>query len=212
MKIARRRSSLLAVAVALSMASPAMGQVAWDAPSLMAPGSPAGWGIHLFDSDPGDLGVFATWRAAPAPLGLGIRFGIAEGYRNDLAILGGVDVSGALYEASEEVPMNVIWFLGAGAGIENDILLSFPAGVSLGWVFQGDEVAFRPYVAPKIILDAFLGDEDRPGRFGDDDDLDLGAALEFGLDLAFSSTFAIRAGASVGDREAVSIGVQLPGR
>jgi hypothetical protein len=190
-----------------------MGQVAWDAPSLVAPGSPAGWGVHLFDPDPGDLGVFASWRGAPAPVGLGIRFGIAEGYRDDLAILGGVDVSGPLYEAPGEVPTTVIWFLGAGAGIEDDVLLSFPAGVSVGWVFEGDQVSFRPYVAPKVVLDALLGDEeDRPGRFGDDDDVDLGAALEFGLDLAFSPSFAVRAGASVGDRDAVSIGIQIPGR
>jgi len=212
MNSALRRTPVLLVAAVLLQAAPVSGQVAWDAPSLMAPGAPAGWGVHLFDADPGDLGVFASWRGAPAPVGLGFRFGIAEGYRDELAVLGGVDVSGALYSRGGEVPIDVIWFVGAGAGVGDDVLLSFPAGVSLGWTFQGDEVAFRPYVAPKVFLDAFLGDEDGPGRFGDDDDIDLGAAVEIGLDLAFSPSFAIRAAASLGDRDAVSIGFQVPGR
>lgn len=205
-------AALTAMAGVLLTAAPATAQVAWDAPSLMAPGSPSGWGVHLFDPDPGDLGVFATFRSAPAPIGLGFRIGIAEGYRDDLAILGGVDFSGAIHQGTGDPPLDVIWFAGAGIGFEDDALLSFPAGISLGWAFAGDEVAFRPYVAPKIVLDAFLGDEDRPGRFGGDDDLDLSAALELGMDLAFSPTFAIRAGASLGNRDAVSIGIQLPGR
>jgi hypothetical protein len=215
MKIVLTRHTRTAAGTLLTLlaaATPAVGQVAWDAPSLIAPGAPSGWGIHLFDPAPGDLGVFATWRGEPAPIGLGFRIGVAEGYRDDLAILGGFDVSGSMYDSGGEVPMRVIWFAGGGFGVADDVLLSFPAGVSMGWAFQGSEVAFRPYVAAKVVLDAFLGDEGRPSRFGDDDDLDLGAAFEVGMDLAFSPTFAIRAGASFGDRDAVSIGFQIPGR
>lgn len=215
MSFTLRRTSA-AVAGLLLIAAPASGQVAWDAPSLMAPGAPAGWGVHLFDTDYGDLGVFATHRSAPAPVGLGFRFGIAEGAGGDLAVLGGFDVSGPIHRGTGDPPLDVIWFVGAGLGFEDDALLSFPAGVSLGWAFAGDEVAFRPYVAPKVVLDAWLGDDEDPddppgGRRGDDD-VDLSAAVEIGMDLAFSPTFAIRAAASLGDRDAVSIGIQLPGR
>lgn len=207
--------SIVAALVALFLTSAqATAQVAWDAPSLMAPGAPAGWGVHLFDPDPGDLGIFASWRGAAAPVGLGVRAGVAEGAGDDLAILGGVDVSGPIYAGTGDPPLDVIWFAGAGIAVEDDALLSFPAGISLGWAFQGDEVAFRPYVAPKVVLDAWLGDdgdEGRPGRFGNDDDLDLEAALEIGFDIAFSPAFALRFGASLADRDAVSAGIQLPG-
>lgn len=206
-----RRSAALALAATLLTAAAGAAQVAWDAPSLMAPGAPEGWGIHLFDPDPGDVGVFAAWRAEPAPVGLGFRVGIADDARDDLSVLGGLDVSGSIYRGTGEVPMDVIWFAGAGLGVGDDVLLSFPAGISLGWRFSGPDVVFRPYVAPKIVLDAFLGDEGRPHRFGDDDDLDLVGALEIGMDLAFSPSFMLRFGASVGDRDAISIGFQVPG-
>lgn len=181
----------------------AAAQVAWDGPMLMAPGAPAGWGFHLVDPHPGDgLGGLVTWRSNPAPVGLGFRGGLFEGRRDDLALVGGVDVSGRIHRGGGEVPLDVIWFLGAGAGIDDDVLLSFPAGIALGWSFQGDNVAFRPYVAPRMVLDAFLGDER-------DDDLDLGAAVEVGMDLAFDPRWAIRFAGSFGDRDAVSIGIAL---
>lgn len=205
-----RRTALFAtLAVTAALAAPATtaAQVAWDGPMLMAPGSPAGWGFHLVDPHPGSgLGGLVTWRSNPAPVGLGFRAGLFEGVRDDLALVGGVDVSGAIHRGQGEVPVDVIWFVGAGAGIDDDVLLSFPAGIAVGWSFQGDNVAFRPYLAPRMVLDAFLGDER-------DDDLDLGVAVEIGLDLAFDPRWAIRTAGSFGDRDAVSIGVVLtPGR
>lgn len=214
-----RRSRFLATAAVAGglLVSPAAAaaQVAWDAPMLLAPGAPAGWGFHLVDPAGGDIGGMVNWRGNPAPVGLGIRGGLYEGRGDDLAIAGGVDVSGAIHRGTGETPLDIIWFAGAGAGFDDDILLSFPAGVAFGWSFAGDGVAFRPYVAPRLVLDAFLDDDDDgPGRRGDgDDDLDLSAAVEVGLDLAFDPAWAIRAAASFGDRDAVSIGLALtPGR
>jgi len=203
------RPSVVAV-VALLLILPAGGsaQAAWDGPMLLAPGAPAGWGFHLVDPSPGDgIGGVVTWRAQPAPLGLGFRGGIVEGAVDDVALIGGVDVSGVLYRGDDDVPIDVMWLAGAGAGIDDDVTLSFPAGISAGWAFNGPQVQLRPYVAPRLVLDAFLGDDDTGG---DDDDLDLGFALEFGLDLAFAQPWAIRAAASVGDRDALSIGISLP--
>lgn len=199
-----RIAAVCAVA-AFAAPSSSSAQVAWDGPMLMAPGAPAGWGFHLVDPHPGDgLGGLVTWRADPAPVGLGFRAGIFEGNRDDLGIVGGVDLSGTLHRGTDDAPFDVIWFAGAGVGIDDDLLASFPLGLAAGWSFTGPNVAFRPYVAPRMVLDAFFGDEA--------EDLDLGAAVEVGLDLAFSPTFAIRTAASVGDREAVSIGLAVPGR
>lgn len=202
-----RTSIALLFALAAIVPQGASAQAAWDGPMLLAPGSPAGWGFHLVDPAPGDgIGGLVTYRANPAPVGLGFRVGVVEGARNDVALIGGVDVSGVLMRGEGETPIDVMWLAGAGAGIDDDVLLSFPVGISAGIAFNGPEVQFRPYVAPRIVLDAFLGDDDQ----GERDDLDLGFALEFGLDLAFGQPWAIRAAASVGDRDAISIGINLP--
>jgi hypothetical protein len=62
-----------------------------------------------------------------------------------------------------------------------------------------------------VILDAFIGDDDDDD--GDDpprrgrDDVRLGVAVDLGLDLRVTSAFLIRFAATVGDREAVSLGL-----
>jgi hypothetical protein len=177
---------------------------------LMAPGAPAGWGFHLVDPDYGGVGGLVSWRSAPAPVGRGFRGGLYEGVFDELALVAGLDVSGTIHRGSGEVPVDVIWFSGAGFGLDDDLLLSFPAGISAGWSFAGEEVQFRPYVAPRLVLDARLGDEERGDGFRrGDDDVDLGIAVEIGLDLGFDPGWALRTAVSMGDRDAVSIGIVL---
>ena len=212
----RIRTTSLALALTsfgmLWAAQGAEAQVAWDAPMLVAPGSPPGLGIHLVDPEGDGVGALVTWRSQPFPVGIGFRAGLFDGNRSDLGLTAGIDLGGALYRGSDETPVDVVWFTGVGLGIDDGALLSVPLGVSAGWVFADEQVAFRPYVAPRMVLDAYL-DDDGPGEGrGRDDDLDLDAAIELGADLAFSSNFIIRAAASFGGRDAVSIGVGLPGR
>lgn len=179
---------------------------------LMAPGAPAGWGINLVDPYPGNgLGVLGMWRSAPAPVGLGFRLGLYEGLGDDVALVGGVDVSGTLHRGTDEAPFDVIWFAGGGLGVDDDLLLSFPLGISAGWSFSEPGFALRPYLAPRLVLDAYFVDDGR-GRGGRDDDLDLDGAVEIGADMAFSPRFAIRAAVSFGGRDALSIGIAVPGR
>lgn len=192
-------------AVALAAATSGAGaQVAWDAPLLLAPGSPGGWGIHLMDPSPGDgLGVMGTYRAAPAPVGYGFRLGIAEDPLDDLAVFGGVDVSGTLLVPTDDRPFGVLWITGVGLGIGDDLLISAPLGISVGADIQADDLLLRPYVSPRLHLDVdFRGDEE----------LDLGIAADLGVDLAFTRAWVIRFGATVGDREALSIGLGFPAR
>ena len=194
-------------------ARPAAAQIAWETPMLIGPGAPAGFGIFVMEPWPGDeIAVMGTYRTEPVPVGLGFRVGLGEGYRDDLAVFGGVDVSGFLTRTGGEVPIEILWFTGGGLGIGEDILLSFPLGLSLGANLQSEDVIFRPYVAPRVVLDAWFDDDDGdgPGR-GDDEDLDLDLAVDLGLDLAFDPTWLIRFAATLGDdREALLIGLAFP--
>jgi hypothetical protein len=200
----------LAIAFIVSLAAlarPAQAQVVWDGPMMMTPGAPAGWGLHLVEAHPGDAaGGLFTWRANPAPVGLGFRFGVTEGSPNGAALLGGVDVAGSVYSTSEDdFDLGVLWFAGAGLAVDDWTTISLPVGMSVGWAFQEENLAFRPYVAPRMVVDARFGDS------APEDEFDLGFALEVGVDFAFSQSFGIRAAGSFVDREALSLGITFPG-
>ena len=187
----------------------ARAQVAWDSPFFVAPASPAGWGIYLVDAAKrGGIGVMTTWRASDAPGGLGFRIGLAEDRVDDLSVFGGLDISGYLLRTSNEVPVNVAWVAGAGLGIGNAALLSFPFGVSVGRDFQADGVWFNPYITPRVVLDAWMG-SDRPGRRDGGSSLDLGLAVDLGMDVSFDPGWAIRFAGTLGDRGALGIGVSF---
>jgi hypothetical protein len=185
----------------------ARAQVAWDSPLFVAPASPAGWGIYLVDASYGGIGVMTTWRGSDGPGGLGFRIGLAEGRGDDLAVYGGMDLSGYLLRASNDVPVNVAWVGGAGLGIGNAALLSFPFGVSVGRDFQADGVWFNPYVTPRVVLDAWMGSNRPPRRR--DSSLELGLSVDLGMDLSFDPGWAIRFAGTLGDRSALGIGVSF---
>ncbi len=190
----------------LLLASPAKAQVAWDGPLMVAPNSPAGWGVYLVDPGPGPgdgIGVLSTWRGSTAPAGLGYRLGLAEGRGGGLSLYGGVDVSGYLVRHSNDFPLDVLWVGGAGLGVGDDVLLSFPLGASIGRDFEADGVWFNPYLTPRVVLDAWFGS----GR--QSDDLDLGVAVDLGLDMAFDPGWAIRFAGSLGDRRGLAIGMSF---
>jgi len=195
-------------------AVPARAQIAWDAPMLIGPGAPAGFGIYLMEPFPGDnLAVLGTYRTDPVPVGMGFRVGIGEGSGDRLAVFGGIDVAGFLLRVDEEVPIDVLWFAGAGLGVGRYALLSFPLGLSVGTILEADGVTFAPYVAPRVVLDACLGDDrDTPRRSPcrGDENLNLDIAADLGLDLSFDPAWTIRFAASLGDRRALLIGVSFP--
>jgi len=209
-----RRSSVVAMGLlglALSLPADAEAQVVWDGPMLVSPGAAAGWGLHLVDPHPGDgIGGIFTWRGNPAPVGMGFRVGVTEGVFEDAAVIGGLDVAGGVYSVDEEdFSVDVMWFAGAGFGLDDVVTLSFPLGMAVGWSFQDENLALRPYVAPRMVIDAILGD--LPKGAADRDDFDLGFAAEVGVDLAWDPRFGIRAAGSFGDREAISVGGTFPG-
>jgi hypothetical protein len=177
------------------------GQVPWDSPLLVGPSTPGGWGVYLSDPTEGaGIGVFTTWRPGER---FGFRIGIAEDHSEDLAVFGGVDATGALLRVSEDFPLDLNWVAGGGFGVGDFSVVSFPLGASIGRELLADNVRFVPYLTPRVILDAYLGDD--PPR----DALDLEFAVDVGFDLAFESGWTIRFGGSLGDREALAIGINF---
>ncbi|TVP75338.1 MAG: hypothetical protein EA352_08480 [Gemmatimonadales bacterium] len=189
--------------VSLAGADELRAQVYWDSPLMVAPATPAGWGVYLTDPSPGGgLGVLSTWRADTAPGGPGFRLGIAEDRRDRVTVFGGIDMSGSLVQASGDFPVNMIWVAGAGIGVGDGTVLSLPLGVSLGRDFESDGVWFNPYVGPRVNLDAWFG-SDRS------DSLRLRLAVDLGIDISFDPGWAVRFGGTLGDRNALAIGVSF---
>lgn len=202
----RNITTLALVLLALPLiASPGRAQVGWESPFMVPPAAPRGTGIYLTETSPGGgLGVLGTYRAADAPAGLGFRLGLAEDFSDDLAILGGVDFSGYLVRESADFPMDLVWNGGLGASVGDYALLSFPLGMTFGKIFTADGMRFNPYLGPRLILDARMGDA-APG-----DALDLGLVVDLGVDISFDPRWALRVGATAGDRDALAVGAVFP--
>ena len=192
------------------------GQVPWDTPILIGPGSPDA--VSLFLIDPGEgVGFLALWHGGGTDHRYGFRAGFAEDHAEDLVAFGGVDFSGDILSHSEEFPLDLIWLAGAGLSVGDQALLSIPMGVSMGRVLDDGDLRFHPYVAPRLVLDAYLGDDPVHSHDGGEphrhirDDTDLAFVLDIGADFSPSGSWAIRFGASLGDREGLAIGFSFPG-
>ncbi len=197
--------------LAILAAAPAEAQVAWEAPLLVAPGTPSGLGLYLTDPHPGDLlAVMVTYRAQGAPGGLGWRVGVTEERRDRIALFGGVDVSGLIRGADAEFPLDLIWVSGVGASTFDDVFtVSVPLAMMAGRTLDSENADFTPYVGPRIVLDGTFGD----GSDGlSNDDASLEVAVDFGVDLAFDEAWMIRFAATLGDRDALAIGVVIGAR
>ena len=194
--------TLAVTATLMALASTAHAQIAWDSPALMSPTVPSGFSVFLMNPAGGDLGVLGTLRASAGPVGLGFRAALAdESGSDDLAFAGGVDVSGVLARAVEGSEVDVAWWSGAGLGVGNETVVTFPLGVSLGWSGEGGDVVFSPYGGGHVVLDFLTG----PG-----DSVRFDGVIDLGIDLVLRSGWMVRAGASLGDRESLALGMRIP--
>lgn len=192
-------AGLVAILLALSAGSNAIAQTKWDSPMLMPPNPMGKLGVYLVDPADLNTGVLATYRPAGK---LGFRLGIADGPgQDDLTIFGGAEMTRILRPASDDFPLDIAWFVGAGAGLGDYTIISVPVGLTLGNTITGDGVNFTPYFGLKVAMDVYLGDA-RPR-----DDLDMDIAVDLGIDLQFQGGWIIRFGGSFGDRGAVAIGL-----
>ena len=199
------RRTLVAVTSVLALFPAGLAaQLVWEVPSLVSPYAPSGFSAFLLDAAPGgDLGAMAHWRRAGGSVATGYRVGVASDASDDLAVFGGVDISGVLADAVEDAPIEVLWWSGLGGGIGDEILVSIPLGIVAGWRGSGDGRGFAPYAGAHIALDLASGGGDA---------LDLSGVADVGLDLTLTSGWVVRVGASIGSRgrDALAIGMRLP--
>lgn len=194
--------TLIVLGTTAALAAPASAQIAWDSPALMSPAVPSGFSVFLMNPAGGDLGALGTLRHSAGPVGLGYRAGIAdETGSNDIAFAGGVDVSGVLARAVEGSEIDVMWWSGAGLGVGTETVFTIPLGISLGWSGSSGEVVLSPYGGGHVVLDLSTSDGDS---------LRFAGAVDLGLDLVLDSGWMVRAGASLGDRESLALGMRLP--
>lgn len=205
----RRGTSVLVGLVAgLSLGSaPAQAQIAWDSPMAVHPYQAPGWTVWVADTDRSDFAVIGQWRGRTGEVDLGLRAGIGEDTRDDVSVFGGVDVAGPLLR-QDDPTFGLDWVVGGGFGVSEDVLLSIPFGIVAGWDIPLESATLQPHVGPRVILDAWIGDDDGPGR--DDDDVDLELAVDLGVDLRFDSGWTLRFAGTAGGREALAIGIGLP--
>lgn len=190
------------VAATAAFATPVAGQIAWDSPALISPAVPAGFSIFLVNPAGGDLGALGTLRHSAGPIGLGYRAALAdESGSGDIAVSGGIDVSGMLARGVEGSEVDVMWWAGGGLSVGTETIVTAPLGVIIGWSGQGSDVVFSPYGGGHVVLDFVSG----PG-----DSVRFEGVIDLGVDLVLRSGWMIRAGASLGDRESLALGIRLP--
>lgn len=195
----RFRTTLLVSAALLLGAGAADAQVRWDSPMMALPRPDAGYGLYLFEPAGADIGVLGTMRSG----NLRFRLGVAEGSGDDIAIVAGGDYVSLLRARRADFPLDIGWHLGVGVGFERWLTLGVPFGVSFGLPIDADGLTLLPFLAPRVVFDAFLGDED----VGEPSGTDLDFAADLGIEVRPSPSWAVRLAATLGDREGLAIGL-----
>ena len=200
------RRTLLASIALVVFVSPLSAQgtwTAWDSPALISPVVPAGFSLFVINPAGGDLGALGTLRHAAGPVGLGYRASISDlTDTTEIAISAGVDVSGMLARGVEGSEIDVMWWAGGGIGIGTETTFSAPLGIILGWSGSDGGVILSPYAGGHVVLDV---------SSDANDNVALRGVFDMGLDLVLTSGWMLRVGASLGDREALALGIKIPG-
>lgn len=187
--------AMLVTAVALAVATPAVGQV-WNAPSFMPPAPGDDIGLYLTDAQGVDLGLHGIWRQQ-GNLNLGVRVGFLDGNADDLIVVG-FETWDRLFTTAE-LPVDVSWTLGAGAAFNGGVELGIPLGVSIGRVFDLGGLALQPYAHPRLAL-VFTSVNDQT-------DTDLDGLFDLGADVYLGPDWKLRLGATIGGSDALGIGM-----
>ena len=212
-----RMGRCLAVGALLLVAPRAVaGQVAWESPRLIGPETPGGLGVFWLRSSAlggtVDAGL-ATW-ALPGTEG---RVALRGGAGSDrdagdvVSVFGGIDVRVPIARHSADRPLDVEWHTGIGGGMEleedRSLVLTLPVGISVGRSWTSGSVWFAPYVSLGAAMDVRVGDG------AGEDEVEISPASDIGADLALDSRrrFVFRVATSLGDRQAIAVGLSVGG-
>jgi hypothetical protein len=200
----RTRVAGILLAFCLGTVGTIQAQVAWDAPLMVPPAAEGGLGIFLIDAAGAgaNVGVLGTWRARTGQPRMGLRFGIADRDGDDLAVIAGADFTGTLTRVSPDLPLDIDWIVGLGAGFADWTRISAPFGLSFGHTFVGDGVRITPFLTPRVVLDANIGSDVPSAEEG----MRLRFATDLGVEFGFGPNWRIRFGGTFGQRDAVGVG------
>lgn len=199
-------------ALAVAAVVPASAQIAWDTPSLTGPESPSGLGVYWMRAEalPGDDdAVFGTWSLPGTGGAVTVRGGIGTGVAEENAAFGGIDLRAPIATHTDTQPLDLAWSGGAGVGVGEYLLASVPFALSAGRSWSSGSVWFAPYVSVGTTLDYRYGDSD----FVPDEEFEIQATAGLGVDMAFDAArrFVLRAATSLGDRQAIAVGLVIGG-
>ncbi len=207
-----RRISLFALALVALSPMGARAQIAWDTPRMLGPNTEGGLSFHWLQAEtlPGDgEGLMVVWQPPGMPDNIFLRGGAGTGAGDESAGFGGIDVRSPLAEATESQPLDIAWVAGAGVGVGEYLLFTVPVGLTAGRSWSSGSVWFSPYVGVGVAMDyrATLSDEDAVP----DEEFDVYPTADIGVDLALDPgrRFILRAGTSLGDRQATALGITI---
>jgi hypothetical protein len=192
----RARTWAIAI-VALVGAAEARAQM--DAPSFLAPRTGDDIGVYIIDPGDADLGVQGIWRQRGG-LNVGVRAGYLDLGEESLVTVGAE--SWALVKgASDDFPVDVSVTFGAGVTFNGGTTGEAPMGLSIGRTANLGPIELQFYGHPRAAL---LFHVDVPE---DQDELEFDARVDVGIDLVLVNALKLRVGATIGDYEAVGVGI-----
>jgi hypothetical protein len=183
-------------------------QIAPDTPRMMSPNGPGGFGVAYVRAGvlPGDEeAVLVTW-TLPGSSSLRVRGGLGYGNETEEAGFVGFDLQAPIARRGQ-IPFDLDWQGGAGVGFGGHLLVTVPVGITAGRSWSSGSVWMAPYASVGIAADLHLGDEFEGEQF------QVHPALDVGLDLALDQArhTVVRVAASLGDRQALSVGLAIGG-
>lgn len=191
---------LLLLAAGVTTASAQDVPTLWDTPSFMGPRPGSDVGVYLLDGDLYDLGLQGIWRTSGST-NLGLRLGFLDTPGDEIITLG-AETWGDIAVQDADFPLDLSWTLGAGAWVNGSTVFGVPLGVAIGRTIdiEDSDVSFQVYGHPRL---GFVFYENA----ADDLELDLDATFDIGADVYLSSGLAIEVAASLGDFDALGIGL-----
>ena len=188
----------------LTMSTAPLAAQSFFAPGLQ-PSQIAGREATVALLDAGSAGLVGQWRQplARPKTQLTLEGGLLGGQGGSASqILLGAGVAYQLATVSEQLPVDVALTGGLGLSSGGGSTLTIPIGASVGRRFELDGgFVVTPYLHPQLALTRVA--------VGDVSDTDLDLNIDLGANVQVNPTMAIRLGFSLGDRDALALGLSL---